>query len=82
MDLHDDLTHLLNAHSRDNESNTPDFILADYMMRCLVAFEVAVGLREQWYGHGHEPGRTDGPDVPLDELPKRQLLDGSIVEPE
>lgn len=45
-----DLEALLNMHSAENESNTPDFILAEYLMDCLHAFETASRHREQWYG--------------------------------
>jgi len=44
------LRHLLNSMSLENESNTPDFILAQYMLRCLDAFNCAVVRREAWYG--------------------------------
>jgi len=30
-----ELEHLINKHSMENRSNTPDFILADYLVRCL-----------------------------------------------
>jgi hypothetical protein len=36
--------------SQENESNTPDFILAEYLLRSLQAFNVAVVHREKWYG--------------------------------
>jgi hypothetical protein len=42
------LERLVNAHSRENGSNTPDFILADYLCTCLAAFDVATRQREQW----------------------------------
>ena len=41
---------LINIESRENESNTPDFILAEFMVRCLDAFEIASNRREVWYG--------------------------------
>ena len=41
---------LINKHSMENASNTPDFILAEYMISCLVAFEYATERREEWYG--------------------------------
>ena len=44
------LTALLNSYSRENASNTPDFILAEYMLSCLRAFERASRDREAWYG--------------------------------
>ena len=39
---------LINKHSRENESDTPDFILANYLMNCLAAYELAVGQRDTW----------------------------------
>lgn len=40
---------LLNSESRENKSNTPDFILAEFMMKCLGAFEEASNEREAWF---------------------------------
>jgi len=34
----------------ENESNTPDFILANYLGGCLRIYNEIVGLREEWYG--------------------------------
>jgi len=51
-----ELQTLLNKHSRENVSNTPDFILANYMLRSLEAYEEAIGTREQWYGVRVKPG--------------------------
>jgi hypothetical protein len=45
-----ELEGLINAHSKENESNTPDYILAQYICSCLAAFNVAVQHRENWYG--------------------------------
>ncbi len=56
MNLRAELTMLLNRHSRENSSNTPDFILAEYMENCLLAFESAVSQRERWYGRQDQPG--------------------------
>lgn len=47
--LDDDLRELLNRHSRESMSDTPDFILARYLMDCLAAFEAATRLRDAWY---------------------------------
>lgn len=44
------LSDLLNSENREQDSNTPDFILAEYMMACLDAFELANNRREAWYG--------------------------------
>jgi len=47
----EDLLTLLNTHSAENRSNTPDFILAEYMLTCLNAFDDAVNNRAKWYEH-------------------------------
>jgi len=49
-DLIKELSAILNRHSAENNSGTPDFILAVYLMDCLNAFEKAVIRRENWYG--------------------------------
>lgn len=48
--LQAELTALLNKYSREQNSGTPDFILAEYIMRSLSAFEYATGARDTWYG--------------------------------
>jgi hypothetical protein len=45
-----DLAKLINNYSRENKSDTPDHVLADYLFRCLLAFESATGLRDEWHG--------------------------------
>lgn len=45
-----ELEQLINKHSQENGSNTPDFILANYLKNCLGAFNEAVESRELWYG--------------------------------
>ena len=44
-----ELQSMLNRHCRENESNTPDFILAEYLMDALKAFEKASNARTKWY---------------------------------
>lgn len=56
MSLEADLSSLLNRYSRENNSNTPDFILASYILKCLDAYEVAVNHRDRWYGIEPRPG--------------------------
>lgn len=47
----------INYSSMENGSNTPDFILAEYLKDCLVAFDKAVCARETWYGRpNQQPG--------------------------
>lgn len=60
MDLETELKGILNKHSRENHSNTPDWILAEYMMFCLNAFECAVQKRAEWYGRMDRPGHSQG----------------------
>ncbi len=43
------LERLINCYSKENGSNTPDFILAGYLTDCLEAFDKAVLNRSKWY---------------------------------
>jgi hypothetical protein len=40
---------LINSHSMENDSNTPDFVLAEFMNDCLRAFDKATNRRNEWY---------------------------------
>lgn len=44
-----DVEQLLNTHSMENASGTPDFILAKYLTACLRAYEVATVDRDAWH---------------------------------
>ena len=44
-----DIADVLNRHSAENGSDTPDFILAKYLVDCLVAFNEAVTQRTGFY---------------------------------
>jgi len=44
-----ELEALINKHSAENGSNTPDFILAKYLNNCLQVFDDAVNVRSAWY---------------------------------
>ena len=57
--LINDLTHLLNYHSEENGSNTPDFILAQYLEGCLRTYERAVQQRQTWHGRDPRPSCVD-----------------------
>lgn len=54
--LRSEIESAINRASAENGSNTPDFILAEYLMDCLSAFDKASNAREKWYGVEHEPG--------------------------
>lgn len=45
-----ELESLINRYSLENRSDTPDFILAEYLVNCLNAFDIASRSREAWYG--------------------------------
>lgn len=45
-----ELVGLLNKHSMENYSGTPDWILTEYIRKSLEAFDVAVRLRASWRG--------------------------------
>jgi len=45
----------INAASAENGSDTPDFILAEYLTDCLTAYDKAVVAREKWYGRPELP---------------------------
>ena len=44
------LRSLINAYSLEGTSDTPDFILAQYLISCLAAYEAAIKRRDHWYG--------------------------------
>lgn len=48
--LEEALTRLLNRYSEERASNTPDFILAKFLINALDTFNIAVQEREKWYG--------------------------------
>lgn len=50
-----ELISLINRHSMENASNTPDFLLADYLCRCLDNFDITVQQREAFYGRDPRP---------------------------
>lgn len=40
---------IINKHSLENDSNTPDFILAEYLFDCLISAQILVCARTAWY---------------------------------
>jgi hypothetical protein len=59
MDFGEELRSLLNRCSAENGSDTPDFILAEYLESCLRNWDRAVCAREKWYGR--EPVPCEAP---------------------
>lgn len=50
MNLRERIEHAINVTSSENGSNTPDFILAEYLVDCLAAFDKATNRRDEWKG--------------------------------
>ena len=48
------LEELINAYSMENGSDTPDFILAEYLLGCLRVFNETTFKRENWYSRPTE----------------------------
>ena len=68
----DELRALINKHSRENGSGTPDYILAEYLADCITIFNAAVNRREAWYGR--EQDRRFGTPVKEFKAQRKDLL--------
>ena len=51
LTFQEELENLINKHSQENGSDTPDFILARYMNDCLDAYNTAVKSRDKHFGY-------------------------------
>lgn len=49
----EELQQLINRLSIDNETNTPDFILAQHLCDCLETFKKSTERRAEWYGEDY-----------------------------
>jgi hypothetical protein len=63
-----ELSQLINSYSMENGSDTPDFILAEYLKNCLDNFNNIISKREKWYGR--EPKMLNN-QILIDEINKR-----------
>lgn len=50
VDFKSELESLINKYSQEQYSNTPDFILADYLFMCLEAYNTTMQKRDKYYG--------------------------------
>ena len=71
----------INTNSAENASNTPDYILAQFMCACLVAFDTATQQRETWYGRDARPSSAalaapPAPSVPRE--PTKAMLNAAF----
>ena len=58
-----DLEISINACSMENGSDTPDFILAEYLEDCLRAYDKTVRAREGWWKE-NVPSPPESSEVP------------------
>lgn len=58
--LETELKELLNRHSAETASGTPDFILAHYLINCLKAYAQAVRQRDSWFSVRFPPRPPGG----------------------
>ena len=70
MTFYQELQSLINRHSKENGSNTPDFILARFLQDSLAAFDNASLARSNWYGNGESGQLFDVRDRELTLPPK------------
>lgn len=49
LSFEEELEILINRFSKEAESNTPDFILAEYLSDCLDSYNKALLARKKWY---------------------------------
>jgi hypothetical protein len=80
-----ELEGLINKCSLENGSDTPDFILAQYLVDCLRAYDTATQRRAEWYGQplpGHPlPPITLNVCAPDADVLRSFLNGGSANEP-
>lgn len=48
-DFRQELKQLINKHSQEQYSNTPDFILVEYILMCLQVYGNTVNRRDEFY---------------------------------
>lgn len=66
----DEIRAAINRNNMEAFSNTPDFVLAEYLTDCLATFDRAVKKRDAWYGISPEPG-FHGVEISADEKAQR-----------
>ena len=58
-ELRKEIESAINRCNAERHSGTPDFILAEFLIRCLEAFDAASQQREAWYGRRTLPVDDD-----------------------
>ena len=79
MSLRNKIEKAINECNAENASNTPDFLLAEFLLDCLTAFDKTTRARDKWYGVHLKPGQAKNsgdlekrttPPLELDEAEK------------
>lgn len=73
---------LINEHSLENGSDTPDFILAEFLTDSLAAFDKATQTRAGWHHRGKEKNSDCWKGEPVVEMEAHMDVDLSGVDPE
>jgi len=72
-DFRAELEMLINKYSKENGSDTPDFVLARYLENVLQNFDAAVKEREEWYGRQPRVFDADVPFPTVEQIPPMEL---------
>jgi len=56
VDLITEIRRAINRTNAEAGSDTPDFVLAEFLIACLAAFDTATASRGRWYGCHQRPG--------------------------
>lgn len=82
LSLRKEIEVAINRNCAEGPSNTPDFILAEFLTDCLAAFDKTQKRRAEWYGHMDSiggpveyntavvPGQPAQPSAPAKKCPE------------
>lgn len=68
MDLRKAIESAINLSCAENASDTPDFILAEYLTDALASFDKATRRRDKWYNFKTLTGHAGAPRPTISEL--------------
>jgi len=57
IEVKKELSALINRLSLENLSDTPDWILGEYLFNCLIAFSEVAKARDKWYSGVREDNK-------------------------
>lgn len=78
--LREDIQRAINCRSAENGSDTPDWILAEYLIGCLETFDKAVTAREAWYDR--KPKAVNPPeDLTPDQVKEMMEKTYTVIDP-